>query len=158
MSQPNRHSFCRFLGRDLEDKLPDARTIWLFRAQLTRHKRHKTLFEHCDQQWVSQGCRAQKGQSMDASFVDVPRQRNSREKNAQIKTGEALEHFEASSSVKSQKDTQARWVRKHQETHFGYKNHIAIDNQHKLIRADEVTSPPGQRTGAEVPACSRQAR
>ena len=34
MSQPNRHSFCRFLGRDLEDKVPDAKTIWLFREQL----------------------------------------------------------------------------------------------------------------------------
>ena len=79
MSQPNRHSFCRFLGRDLEDKIPDARTIWLFREQLTRHERHKTLFERFDQQWVSQGCRAQKGQIIDASFVDVPRQRNSRE-------------------------------------------------------------------------------
>ena len=83
MSQPNRHSFCRFLGRDLADKIPDARTIWLFRAQLTRHERHKTLFEQFDQQLVLQGCRAQKGQSIDASFVDVPRQRNRREENAQ---------------------------------------------------------------------------
>ena len=75
------------------------------------------------------------------SFVDVPRQRNSREENAQIKAGETPERFEANPSVKSQKDTQApRWVRKNQETHFGYKNPIAIDNQHKLIRAYEVTS------------------
>ena len=42
MSQPNRHSFCRFSGRGLEDKIPDARTIWLFREQLTRHELHKT--------------------------------------------------------------------------------------------------------------------
>ena len=74
----DRHSFCRFLGRDLEDKIPDAKTIWLFREQLTRHELHKTLFERFDQQLVSQGCRAQKGQIIDASFVDVPRQRNSR--------------------------------------------------------------------------------
>ena len=40
MTQPNRHSFCRFLGRDLEDKTPDAKTIWLFREQLTRHHSH----------------------------------------------------------------------------------------------------------------------
>ena len=124
MSQPNRHSFRRFLGRDLEDKVPDARTIWLFRAQLTRHERHKTLFEHCDQQWVLQGCRAQKGQIIDASFVDVPRQRNSREENAQIKAGETPERFEANplrlragQAVKSQKGTQARWTKKNQETH-----------------------------------------
>ena len=71
MNQPNRHSFCRFSGRDLEDKIPDARTIWLFREQLTRHERHKTLFERFDQQWVSQGCRAQKGQIIDASFEEL---------------------------------------------------------------------------------------
>ena len=89
---------------------------------------------------VSQGCRAQKGQIVDASFVDVPRQRNSREENAQLKAGETPERSEANPSVKAQKDTQARWARKHQETHFGYKNHISIDNKHKLIRAYEVTS------------------
>ena len=49
MSQPNRHSFCYFLGRDPEDKIPDARTIWLFREQLTRHELHKALFERFDQ-------------------------------------------------------------------------------------------------------------
>ena len=114
----DRHSFCRFLGRDLEDKIPDAKTIWLFRAQLTRHERHKTLFERFDPQWVSQGCRAQKGQIIDASFVDVPRQRNSREENVQIKAGETPERFAANplrlragQAVKAQKDTQARWAR-----------------------------------------------
>ena len=136
----DRHSFCRFLGRDLEDKIPDAKTIWLFREQLTRHELHETLFERFDQQLVSQGCRAQKGQIVDASFVDVPRQRNSREENAQIKAGETPERFEANLSVKAQKDTDARWAKKNQETHFGYKNHISIDNKHKLIRAYEVTS------------------
>ena len=60
---------------------------------------------------------------IDASFVDVPRQRNSREENAQIKVGETPERFEANSlrlragqGVKSQKDTQVRWGRKNQET------------------------------------------
>ena len=72
--------------------------------------------------------------------MDVPRQRNSREENAQIKAGETPERFEANPFVKAQKDTQAHWAKKNQETHFGYKNHIAIDNQHKLIRAYEVTS------------------
>ena len=79
--------------------------------------------------------------------MDVPRQRNSREENAQIKAGETPERSEANplrlragQAVKSQKDTQARWARKNQETRFGYKNHISIDNKHKLIRAYEVTS------------------
>ena len=118
------------------------------------HERHKTLFERFDEQLVSQGCRAQKGQIIDASLVDVPRQRNSREENAQIKAGETPERFEANplrlragQAVKSQKDTQARWARKNQATHFGYKNPIAIDNKHKIIRADEVTSAEVQGLG-----------
>jgi hypothetical protein len=34
------------------------------------------------------GYTAQKGQIIDASFVEVPRQRNSRDENEQIKNGE----------------------------------------------------------------------
>src|SRR5215217_3348759 len=32
----DRLSFMRFLGLSLEDRVPDARTIWLFRERLTR--------------------------------------------------------------------------------------------------------------------------
>ena len=135
----DRHSFCRFLGRDLEDKIPDAKTIGLFREQLTRHERHKTLFERFDQQWVSKGCRARKGRIIDASFVEAPRQRNSREENVQIKAGETPERF-ANPSVRAQKDTQTRWTKQRQDTHFGDKNHISVDHKHKMLRAYAVTS------------------
>ena len=138
------------MGRDLENNIPDAKTIWLFCKQLTAHKFHQVLFERLDQQLVSQGYRAHKGQIIDAIFVEVPRQRNSRQENAQVKAGETPERFAANPSVKAQKDTEARWARKNQETRFGYKNHISVDNKHRMIRAYEVTSPPGQRTGAEV--------
>ena len=63
------------------------------KIRMTRHELHKILFERFDQQWVSQGCRACKGQIIDASFVDVPRQRNSREENAQIKAVETPERL-----------------------------------------------------------------
>jgi IS5 family transposase len=32
----DRLSFMRFLGLALEDRVPDAKTIWLFREQLTK--------------------------------------------------------------------------------------------------------------------------
>jgi hypothetical protein len=32
----DRYSFCRFLGFTPSDKIPDAKTIWLFREQLVR--------------------------------------------------------------------------------------------------------------------------
>ena len=136
----NRYSFCRFLGLLPEDNIPDAKTIWLFREQLIQHQLTETLFDRFNQHLDQQGYQAKKGQIVDASFVDVPRQRNNREENAQIKAGEIPERFQGNAHVKAQKDTDARWTKKNQETHFGYKNHVSVDNQHKLIRNYQVTS------------------
>ena len=33
----------------------------------------------------------------------------------------------------------ARWTKKHGKTYFGYKNHISIDRENKLVRHFEVT-------------------
>ena len=38
-----------------------------------------------------------------------------------------------------QKDTDARWTKKHGKRHYGYKNHVTIDRRHKLIRRYRVT-------------------
>ena len=57
---------------------------------------------------------ARAGQMIDATFVEVPKQRNSREENIQIKEGqvpEAWDHVDAQAK-RRQKDTDARWTRK----------------------------------------------
>ena len=41
--------------------------------------------------------------------------------------------------MKRQKDTDARWTKKHGKSHYGYKNHINVDKEHKLIRRYAVT-------------------
>ncbi len=38
-----------------------------------------------------------------------------------------------------QKDTDARWTKKHGKSHYGYKNHVNIDRRHKLTRRYRVT-------------------
>jgi IS5 family transposase len=136
----DRYSFCRFLGLSPEGTIPDARTIWLFREQLTQGGLIKELFLDFDIQLDEQGYKARKGQIVDASFVDAPKQRNSRDENEQIKNGETPERFESNPNVKRQKDVDARWTKKNNQTFYGYKNHITVDNQHKLIRNYEVTS------------------
>lgn len=136
----DRYSFCRFLGLSPEGKIPDAKTIWLFREHLVHCDLMKELFIDFNYQLEEQGYKAQKGQIVDASFVDVPKQRNTRDENAEIKDGKIPQRFNDNPNVGSQKDTDARWAKKNQETHFGYKNHAAVDNKHKLIRTYEVTS------------------
>lgn len=136
----DRYSFCRFLGLSPEGKIPDAKTIWLFREHLVQAALMEELFVDFNHQLEGHGYKARKGQIVDASFVDVPRQRNTRDENAEIKSGEVPQRFNDNPNVGSQKDTDARWTKKNQETHFGYKNHATVDNKHKLIRAYEVTS------------------
>ena len=82
---------------------------------------------------------ARKGQIIDASIVAAPRQRNSRKENAAIKQGNIPEDWSDKPAMKRQKDVDARWTKKHGKSHYGYKNHISVDNQHKLIRHFEVT-------------------
>ena len=136
----DRYSFCRFLGLMPEAKVPDAKTIWLFRERLTKLELMEALFNDFNDQLDRQGYTAKKGQMVDASFVDAPRQRNTREENDQIKAGEIPQRFQENPPVGSQKDTDARWTKKNQETHYGYKNHVAVDNRYKLIRNYKVTS------------------
>ncbi|MGY9048606.1 MAG: transposase, partial [Rhodobacterales bacterium] len=40
---------------------------------------------------------------------------------------------------RSQKDVDARWTRKHGNSHYGYKNHINADRMHKLVRRYHVS-------------------
>lgn len=45
-----------------------------------------------------------------------------------------------SPAKRRQKDVQARWSQKRGQSHYGYKNHISVDNKHKVIRKYAVTS------------------
>ena len=77
-----------------------------------------------------------KGQIVDASIVNVPRQRNSREENAEIKEGNVPDW---SVNKRRQKDVDARWTKKNGKTFYGYKNHISVDVKYKFIRSFAVT-------------------
>jgi putative endopeptidase len=59
------------------------------------------------------------GQMIDASIVPVPKQRNTREQNAAIKAGETPEGWDDNPARLRQKDTDARWTKKHGKAHYG---------------------------------------
>jgi len=131
----DRISFMSFLGLDLGDDYPDQNTIWDFKQSLEQERRNGTqkLFVHFENLLESEGLIAKEGSIVDASFVDAPRQRNTREQNEKIKNGEIPEEFLKSKAKLAQKDCDARWVTKNKERHFGYKNHVKADAKSKLI-------------------------
>lgn len=134
----DRYSFCRFLGLTPEGKVPDAKTVWLYRERLKNLNLVETLFTTLLTQINEAGFTARQGQIVDAAIVPVPKQRNTRDENAQIKSGDTPDGW--SPNKRCQKDVNARWTKKHGKTHYGYKNHISVDRQHKVIRKYAVTS------------------
>jgi IS5 family transposase len=141
----DRLSFMRFLGLQMEDRVPDAKTVWLFRERLKTLGLVEVLFARFDEQLARRGYVAKTGQMIDATFVEAPRQRNSREENAKLKAGEIPDGWDApeQAAKRRQKDTDARWTQKHDETYCGYKNHINADAANKLIQDYAITPAHG---------------
>jgi len=131
----------RFLGLELGEKSPDAKTIWLFKEQLGKEGLGE-LFDLFNQNLYAMGVVKREGSLVDATFVDVPRQRNSREENKTIKEGNVPEEWQTPENVNKleQKDTDARWTKKGSETHYGYKDHVKVDEKSKVIVDFSVTS------------------
>ena len=81
----DRLSFQRFLGLSLCDTVPDAKTIWNFREVLQEAKILDTIFEQFVKQMEQKGIVTRSGSIVDATFVDTPRQRNTKKENEDIK-------------------------------------------------------------------------
>lgn len=139
MQVRDRLSFMRFLDIDLRDPVPDATTIWLFREALVEAKLIDTLFERFSQHLSAKGFLARGGQIIDATIVTAPIQRNTKDENATVKSGEVPKEWAETPAKFEQKDTDARWTKKHGKSFFGYKNHVGIDKAHKLVRTFDVT-------------------
>lgn len=135
----DRLSFMRFLGLELASDVPDEKTIWLFREILAKSGKMKQLFKRFGSLLSKEGIIANKGCIVDASFVDVPKQRNDRDENELIKNGEIPEEWEENPAKLRQKDVDARWTKKNNETHYGYKDHVKVDKDSKIILDYEVS-------------------
>jgi IS5 family transposase len=70
---------------------------------------------------------------------NLKRQRNSRDENKKIKDGEVPEDWVNNSYKLSQKDTDARWMTKNKERHYGYKNSVKVDNESKIVTSFKTT-------------------
>jgi IS5 family transposase len=136
----DRMSFMRFLDLTIADDIPDSRTIWKFTEQITDLELTEVLFKRFEEELVKLNLIVNEGKIIDASFVEAPRQRNSKEENVLIKKeGAAPKQWEESPGKLAQKDVDARWTKKNNQTYYGYKNHTKVDSESKLISNYLVT-------------------
>ena len=77
----------------------------------------KPLFDHFADLLQKRGLVTNSGTIVDASFVEVPRQRNAREENALVKSGETPAQWNDAPRKLCQKDVDARWARRKMSSH-----------------------------------------
>jgi IS5 family transposase len=136
----DRLSFLRFVQLGLGDSVPDSRTIWLYADQLAKADGARELFNEFNRQLAERGLLVKEGVMVDATFVEVPRQRNSREDNAKIKQGETPTEWSKQPRKLAQKDVDARWTKKNSQSFYGYKDHVKVGAKTKLIKNYKVTA------------------
>lgn len=136
----DRCSFCRFLGIPLGGKAPDFTTVWRFREALADAGGARELFDLFTAHLEQHGLIANHGCIVDASFVEVPKQRNTKEENKLIKKGITPEGWAENPRKLCQKDLDARWTKKNNVSYYGYKDHVKADAASKLITDYKVTS------------------
>jgi IS5 family transposase len=138
----DRLSFRRFLGIQLYDIVPDAKTIWNFREELKSAEILDTVFYRFTERLEREKIITHSGSIVDATIVDVPKQRNTKGENKEIQEGKIPEDWQSEENANkvSQKDIDARWVTKNKERRFGYKDHVKIDKKSKIITKYRVTS------------------
>ena len=162
----DRRTFCRFLGLDAGDDVPDETTIWRFREALVQASAVEKLFARFDAHLKNAGYLAMGGQIVDASIIAAPRQRMTEKEREIVKGGGIPDDWKAKPAKLAQKDRDARWTvkrgrkkRKPDDSAmteiatpvFGYKNHIGTDRRHGFIRKWTVTDA-ARHDGRELAA------
>ena len=147
----DRRSFERFADLGVMHSIPDATTVALFREQLRQAGIFAELFQKFDAYLEEQGLTARGGQIIDATIVPVPKQRNRRKDNEEIKQGKLPEDWQDNPNRLRQKDLDARWTKKNGVSHYGYKNSISIDAIYGLIRR-HVLPPANLHDSQMLPA------
>ena len=135
----DRLTFMRFLGLGLSDNIPDQNTIWLFRENLVNKEVIEKLFDKFACMLEREGFLLKEGSIIDATIVEAPKQRNSRDENEEIKQGKIPEEWKNNPNMLRQKDTDARWLKKNGENYYGYKNHVKVCRKSKIISTYKVT-------------------
>jgi IS5 family transposase len=138
----DRLSFQRFLGIQLCNTVPDAKTVWHFREELKDTNILEKIFQLFNEKLENKGIITRSGSIIDATFVEAPKQQNTGEENKEIANGKVPEKWllKKNRHKRAQKDTDARWMTKNKVRHFGYKDHIKIDKKSKIITKYRVTS------------------
>ena len=129
-------SYRIFLGVQ-PDFTVSCKTIWKYREIFAKTSVFQIIFQQHVFELQDKELMSTKGALIvDGSFVEAPKQRNSKEVNDKIKKGvdpELIWPGEKNAVRRRHKDVDASWTKKGDETHYGYKINVLVDSDSKLI-------------------------
>ncbi len=111
----DRMSWRRFVGLGLQDRVPDETTLVRFRQRLMEHGLHEKLLQLVNRQLEQKGFILKTCTLVDATLLAAARRAPARED-------------------RSGGDDDAGFTVKKGQPHYGYKAHVAADQEHTLIR------------------------
>lgn len=117
----DRLSFQKFLGFGLQDATPDATTICRFRQRLIDARLYNRLFDAIQRQMEKRGMIVKRGTLVDATFI------------------QAHNKPPAKGNPSAANDPDAAWAVKNGHAKYGYKLHVAVDQESELVRGYATT-------------------
>lgn len=144
-------SVMKFCGLRLEDKVPDHSVLSRFRTELTKAGAMDEILIHINRQLQTRGIMVKGGKAkVDATITDSPRKpkgkksfevAQDRQEDNREQQDKQSEKDYCKAVEKSQPgvDSQARWVKKAGRLRYGYKEHLAVDED-GLVKAVYTTT------------------
>jgi IS5 family transposase len=119
----DRLSFRRFCGVPLDEETPDHSSIWRFRQRLAKLGLDEKLLAEVNRQLDARGLIVKRGTLVDATIIAA-----------------AVKPPPFDEGQVNPRDPDASFTKKNGETYFGYKAHLAVDEESGILRQAEMTS------------------
>ena len=124
----DRLSFQQFVGLGYDEEIPDFVGVWHFKEGLIKAGLMDEIFTRIIGQIEEKGLILKKGTIVDATIIQSSNRPLSRKKREEM-----------AETPSRQIDTEARSTAKNGKKHFGYKGHIGVDAESKIIRKRSFT-------------------
>jgi len=125
----DRLSFQQFVGLSFDEEIPDFTTIWHFKEGLVRLGLMDKIFVAIVSQIEKRGLILKKGTLIDATIIESSTRPLSKKKREEL-----------AQKPSKQIDTEAKSTVKNGKKYFGYKGHIGVDAESKIIRKRTFTA------------------
>ena len=138
----DRLSFNRFVGLGMEDAVPNSTTVCRFRNTLVEAGLYDMILDEINRKLKEKDIIVRHDAIVETSIIDTPRgcrEYEVMEDRHEEDGRETLQEAMLKEVVKSNVDEDARWNKKMEKLHFGYKRHTVTD-ENRLVLAEETTA------------------